>query len=68
LIVIYRNAEFRRNAGKMAKEMFENVGSAGGHKSMARAEIPVEQIIPNSKKVTDPEQYVLNRLKNTGKK
>ena len=68
LIVIYRNAEFRRNAGKMAKEMFESIGSAGGHKSMARAEIPVEQIIPNSKKVTDLEQYMLNRLKSTGKK
>ncbi|MGD9064323.1 MAG: phosphoesterase, partial [Desulfobacterales bacterium] len=68
LIVIYRNAEFRRNAGKMAKEMFDGVGSAGGHKSMARAEIPVEQIIPNSKKVTDLEQYILNRLKSTGKK
>ena len=68
LIVIYRNAEFRRNAGKMAKEMFENVGSAGGHKSMARAEIPLERIVPNANEMAGLERSVLNRLKSTDKK
>ena len=58
-----KNASFRRDTGKLAKEMFGDVGSAGGHKNMARAEIPLEQIKSNAKKVTDLEQYVINRLK-----
>jgi nanoRNase/pAp phosphatase (c-di-AMP/oligoRNAs hydrolase) len=68
LIVIFRNVGFRRDVGKLAKEMFDHVGSAGGHKGMARAEIPLEQIKTNAKKVTDREQYVINRLKRVGRK
>jgi nanoRNase/pAp phosphatase (c-di-AMP/oligoRNAs hydrolase) len=30
--------------GKFAKRLFGDVGSAGGHKSMARAEIPMENL------------------------
>ena len=67
LIVIFRNAGFRRDAGKLAQEMFGHVGSAGGHKSMARAEVPLEQIKPNARKVTDLKQYVINRLKRAGR-
>ena len=39
LIVIFRNDGTRKNAGRVAKEGFGCFGSAGGHKSMARAEI-----------------------------
>jgi nanoRNase/pAp phosphatase (c-di-AMP/oligoRNAs hydrolase) len=66
LIVIFRNAGFRRNAGKLAKKMFGHLGSAGGHKSMARAEIPIERLKPDAKTAPDFEQYVLNRLKHAG--
>lgn len=41
LIVIFRNAGFRRDAGRMAREAFGEFGSAGGHKNAARAEIPL---------------------------
>jgi nanoRNase/pAp phosphatase (c-di-AMP/oligoRNAs hydrolase) len=41
LILIFRNDGIRKNAGKVAKKSFCQLGSAGGHKSMARAEIPV---------------------------
>jgi nanoRNase/pAp phosphatase (c-di-AMP/oligoRNAs hydrolase) len=68
LIVIFRNAGFRRDAGKLAKDMFGSIGSAGGHKNMARAEIPLDQIKPNAKKVKDPDQYVINKLKHVGRK
>jgi nanoRNase/pAp phosphatase (c-di-AMP/oligoRNAs hydrolase) len=68
LVIIFRNAGFRRDAGKLAKEMFGRVGSAGGHKGMARAEISLKQIKPNAKKVTDLEQYVINKLKGVGRK
>ncbi len=44
LILIFRNDGIRKNAGKLAKKSFCQLGSAGGHKSMARAELPVEAL------------------------
>ena len=41
LVVILRNIGLRKSAGNVAKESFGQLGSAGGHGSMARAEIPV---------------------------
>lgn len=41
LIIIFRNDGIRKNAGKVSSENFGGIGSAGGHKSAARAEIPV---------------------------
>ena len=46
LIVIFRNDGIRKNAGKVAKESFGEFGSAGGHKNMARAEIPMDDLKP----------------------
>lgn len=39
LILIFRNDGLRKDAGKLAKQSFGHIGSAGGHKSMSRAEI-----------------------------
>jgi nanoRNase/pAp phosphatase (c-di-AMP/oligoRNAs hydrolase) len=50
LVVILRNDGFHKDAGKVARKSFAAVGSAGGHKSSARAEIPLE----NLKKEVDP--------------
>jgi nanoRNase/pAp phosphatase (c-di-AMP/oligoRNAs hydrolase) len=44
LVIILRNDGIRKNAGTVAKECFGQWGSAGGHKSAARAEIPVEAL------------------------
>ncbi|MFZ5573285.1 MAG: DHH family phosphoesterase [Thermodesulfobacteriota bacterium] len=44
LVVIIRNDGLKKNAGKMVKDCFGQIGSAGGHKSMARAEIPLETL------------------------
>jgi nanoRNase/pAp phosphatase (c-di-AMP/oligoRNAs hydrolase) len=44
LVIIFRNDGLRKNAGDVAKQSFGHIGSAGGHKSMARAEIPVSSI------------------------
>ena len=41
LVIIFRNDGIRKNAGKVAEESFGEFGSAGGHKNMARAEIPL---------------------------
>ena len=44
LVVIFRNAGFRRNAGNRARALFGQIGHAGGHQSAARAEIPLARI------------------------
>jgi nanoRNase/pAp phosphatase (c-di-AMP/oligoRNAs hydrolase) len=44
LVVIFRNDGLRKNAGTLAKEGFGRWGSAGGHKSAARAEVPLSAI------------------------
>ena len=44
LIVILRNDGIRKNAGEAATKAFGTIGSAGGHKSMARAEIPLDNL------------------------
>jgi nanoRNase/pAp phosphatase (c-di-AMP/oligoRNAs hydrolase) len=41
LILVFRNDGLREDAGKLAGHRFGQLGSAGGHKSMARAEIPI---------------------------
>jgi nanoRNase/pAp phosphatase (c-di-AMP/oligoRNAs hydrolase) len=41
LIVVIRNDGIRKNAGNLVKDSFRILGSAGGHKTMARAEIPI---------------------------
>lgn len=44
LVVIFRNDGLRKNAGALALKAFGKLGSAGGHASSARAEIPLDQI------------------------
>ncbi|UCF92701.1 MAG: DHH family phosphoesterase [Desulfobacterales bacterium] len=44
LIIILRNDGIRKNAGKVAMEGFGQIGSAGGHKNMARAEIELAEL------------------------
>ncbi len=42
LVIVFRNDGIRKNAGRVAKDGFAALGSAGGHKGMARAEIALE--------------------------
>ena len=44
LVIIVRNDGIRKDAGKVLGEVFGKLGQAGGHKTMARAEIPVENL------------------------
>jgi nanoRNase/pAp phosphatase (c-di-AMP/oligoRNAs hydrolase) len=44
LVVILRNDGLRKDAGNVAQKSFAAAGSAGGHKSSARAEIPLENL------------------------
>ena len=41
LVVVIRNDGLRKNAGTLASKVFGHFGNAGGHRAMARAEIPL---------------------------
>ena len=44
LVIILRNDGLRKSAGNTAKEAFSHLGSAGGHRTMARVEIQLEEL------------------------
>ncbi len=43
LIVSVRNLGYSRNAGEFVKRWFSDIGSAGGHRAMAKAVVPVDK-------------------------
>ncbi len=44
LVVIFRCDGYRKSAGKLAQRAFGSLGSAGGHKGAARAEVPLKNL------------------------
>ncbi len=44
LIVIFRSDGYKKDAGKLATKVFGKLGSAGGHRGSARAEVPLRNI------------------------
>lgn len=42
LVVVFRSDGHHSDVGKRARDAFADIGSAGGHRTMARAEIPLE--------------------------
>jgi len=44
LVVIFRCDGYKKNAGKLAQKIFGKLGSAGGHREMARAEVPLKNL------------------------
>jgi len=44
LVVIFRCDGYRKSAGKLADRIFGSIGSAGGHKGAARAEVPLKNL------------------------
>ena len=57
LVVIFRGDGMRKDMGKFAASHFADMGSAGGHKGAARAEVPLEALDGK-----DPEMFVLKKL------
>ncbi len=56
LIIIFRSDGLRTDCGKLASGVFGRLGSGGGHKTMARAEIPLDALenlvdVQNEKKL-----------------
>jgi nanoRNase/pAp phosphatase (c-di-AMP/oligoRNAs hydrolase) len=44
LVVIFRCDGYKKNAGKLAEKIFGAVGSAGGHREAARAEVSLKDL------------------------
>lgn len=64
LVVILRYAGFHGDAGKTARRVFGRwEGSAGGRRNAARAEIPLDNILNDSKDVTGLETLLIKSLK-----
>ena len=52
LVVIFRCDGYRKSAGKLASRTFGALGSAGGHKEAARAEVPLKNLELGDKEFT----------------
>jgi nanoRNase/pAp phosphatase (c-di-AMP/oligoRNAs hydrolase) len=63
LVLIFRGDGLHRDMGKLANKLFGDVGSAGGHATMARAEVPLANIGEH-----DPEDFVWHRLRSAKRK
>ncbi len=64
MIIIFRNDGLNKNAGNIAEQGFGDIGSAGGRKSMARAEVPLSELKPRVNYKDDKKlmQWVINRI------
>lgn len=67
LVVIFRVVGSRANAGQMASKALGAFGPAGGHKGMARAEIPIASLDPRLfEKDGAVERFIFNRVHGKG--
>ncbi len=55
LIISVRNLGYSRNAGEFVKRWFGDIGSAGGHRAMAKAVVPVTRFHEKFGTVDGPE-------------
>lgn len=70
LIIILRNDGLRKGVGNTAKEAFGKYGSAGGHKTMARAELSLKLIREETRQVNQKAlaHWVVDKIEKTGGK
>jgi nanoRNase/pAp phosphatase (c-di-AMP/oligoRNAs hydrolase) len=64
LVIVFRNDGIDKDAGRLAREAFGQYGSAGGHKTMGRAEVR-QSSLPDTLLLTDNkgiERFVLRSL------
>ena len=64
IVVVFRSDGFRKHAGKVAEAVFIDYGTAGGHRTMARAELPLERVRTELVDTGDPavEAWLLGKL------
>ncbi len=60
LVVVFRSDGWKADAGKVASKAFSDIGRAGGHRTMARAEIPLFSLRPECPNLSNEEvEYAL---------
>lgn len=52
LVVIFRCDGYKKNAGKLAVDIFAKLGVAGGHREAARAEVPLKNLVNDGQDFT----------------
>jgi nanoRNase/pAp phosphatase (c-di-AMP/oligoRNAs hydrolase) len=64
VVVVFRSDGFRKHAGRLAELLFMDYGSAGGHRTMARAELELGRLVAELREPTDVaiEEWLLRRL------
>jgi nanoRNase/pAp phosphatase (c-di-AMP/oligoRNAs hydrolase) len=64
LIVIFRSNGLRIDIGRIAERILNSYGAAGGHRTMARAELDFEKILPESSGTEDEalEHWLIKKL------
>lgn len=62
--VVFRSDGFRKHAGKLAEQLFLDYGTAGGHRTMARAELELPRLVAELREPSDVaiEEWLLKRL------
>lgn len=58
LVIVFRTDGLRRHAGRIAEALFLDYGTAGGHRTMARAELSLEKV---KAEVPEPTDIALER-------
>jgi nanoRNase/pAp phosphatase (c-di-AMP/oligoRNAs hydrolase) len=64
VVVVFRSDGFRKHAGHLAEGLFMDYGSAGGHRTMARAELELSRLEAELREPSDVaiEDWLLKRL------
>lgn len=66
LVIVFRGDGYRQDCGNIASKAFSKYGSAGGHRSAARVEIPLEnlrEVLPEDFPQEAVEQFLVQRLR-----
>jgi nanoRNase/pAp phosphatase (c-di-AMP/oligoRNAs hydrolase) len=66
LIIIFRGDGYSQDCGSIAKKAFANYGNAGGHRSAARVEIPIEtikEVLHNDISQEAVDHFLMQRLR-----
>jgi nanoRNase/pAp phosphatase (c-di-AMP/oligoRNAs hydrolase) len=66
LIIIFRGDGYRQDCGSIAMKSFGNIGTAGGHRSAARVEIPMETLreaLENDLSQESVDRFLVQRLR-----
>jgi nanoRNase/pAp phosphatase (c-di-AMP/oligoRNAs hydrolase) len=66
IIIVFRGDGYRQDCGAIARKSFGNIGNAGGHRSAARVEIPIETlktVLDNDLSQEAVDRFLVQRLR-----